>query len=363
MFDIIKRAVFLVLRFLGMREETNECPSAHRKRTKHVVEGGFKDLRSLLRGLDDTFDKLSRLSSRGSLPKMLKRHGPFIVSKDWGDDGAIEAGTLMGFKTYGLPNMLFCNIPWKKDSNDDHYQYFSWALKTEKVPYIQKKPGFTYYEYGAFFPKSSLGSEFGISTFVGVCKATGEVVPIPTYWEKPNQVFVNGQRPKTVRVPCYEYQVIRDKPCEDKKKAIIQDFCMLYSLVMRREFGANIVVTKNGYKATFIVPENEWKYFFRERVDTTTKTGRKIPVFHAVIAHERHLATGKVSAIKTHYRGSRFFVWNGYEVSIVIPEKHGRSQASFDIESVSEDSAKGSVKMIDAGEIDLGSVFGHHHAA
>lgn len=109
----------------------------------------------------------------------------------------------------------------------------------------------------------------------------------------------------------------------------------MYSAVMRREYGVNIIVKKGKYRATFTVPQNRWKYFFKDRIDALTPGGKKIPIYHAVVAHKRQTKT-KLTYVKTHYRGSRHFWWQGYEINIVMQGLHSVPQADFAVSALDE---------------------------
>lgn len=364
---LFNRVLSFISRALRPRpqERPTEKRAAKRQQTQLVAEGGFVDLRSLLNGLDDTFGKLRRLSTRGSLPRALKKHGPFIfnlnVEDGSGDGWGLEVGSLAGFRAFGLPTMLFANVPkLSRHQTGDEWEHFSWALKCNNVPFIHRMPGFTYYDYGVWWPKSEDYPEFGIQSTVAVNKLSGEVIALPSLLARPIQINANGRRPFTINQPRWEYAPLRNRGA-DKKQEIVEDFCALYSLVMRREMGVNIIVKKDDARATFIVPENEWKRFFKERIDATSSSGRRVPVFHAVVGHERQLRDGRSTVVKTHYRGSRQFRWNGYDVLIVMPGLHGRAQAEFDIETYSEEPGVDLPQgmLVDAGDLDLEQLFGY----
>ncbi len=113
-------------------------------------------------------------------------------------------------------------------------------------------------------------------------------------------------------------------------------FAVGYNLTLMRELGVNIVVRrgkgKNARRLTFTVPENRWERFFRERIDVKTSSGRKRPIFHAVASHTRTLPDGKQTPVKTHYRGSQQFKWEGFEVKILMPGRDSVARAAVDLQ-------------------------------
>lgn len=332
-----------------------------------VPEGAFTNMASLLAGLDDTFSKLSRLSGSNPIQRTLKKFGPFIMS--WGNDddpkidGGFQLNKLEGFDAYGLPAFLFGNIPPREKDGENH-QFLFWAMKTTKVPHIRQSPGWTYYEFGHIFPKGGKYPEMESTAFVGVHEQTGVVMALPQLSNWKEKLSVNGKRAKWVprygwrHVPMSDYA--SDFRGEKLAKSTAMLFALLYSMVMRRELGCNVVVTKDDCKATFLVPENQWKHFFKGRVDVEGKDGKKQRIFHAVKAHTRDNGAD----VRTHYRGSRDFIWNGYRVTIVMPEKHGAPQASFNLATVPPTErahleALGE-EFVDTDTVDLSHVFGHH---
>jgi len=79
------------------------------------------------------------------------------------------------------------------------------------------------------------------------------------------------------------------------------------------------VNVSNGHlTAVFCIDMLRTPYFFADR-DIEYK-GSKI--FHIVRAHRRVGAGGNETFVKSHFRGLREFVWNGYSVRITLAGKH-----------------------------------------
>jgi len=79
---------------------------------------------------------------------------------------------------------------------------------------------------------------------------------------------------------------------------------------------------RNGCTAAFGIELPRAKYFFRDRDKHTALAadGRRKRIFHSVVAHKRELATGRVTDVKSHYRGLRSFDWQGHAIRIVFPD-------------------------------------------
>ena len=72
--------------------------------------------------------------------------------------------------------------------------------------------------------------------------------------------------------------------------------------------------------AAFNIDLKRCPHFFKDRDSTVLAAdGRKKRIFHSVVKHHRHLVSGHDVEVKQHYRGTRFFDWNGYRVVIVLP--------------------------------------------
>lgn len=93
---------------------------------------------------------------------------------------------------------------------------------------------------------------------------------------------------------------------------------------------AKIIVSKGNVRCCFNINVLRTPYFFRERDAGVTKNGTKRRIFHIVRAHKR-VVNGKETYIKTHFRGDRDFLWQGYRVKIIVPGWHGADISDLDI--------------------------------
>ncbi len=337
------------------------------RRPAPLPDGRFVGMKTLLESIDETFSKLARLKrSKHETAKLLRKNGPMIVPYD--QNALCEENYLEGFATYGLPSMLFVDTPWSRyfqDQKKDGFEHLSYAVKFDKLPVVLKRRGFSYYKFGCYWPKQrgDRTPEFSIQAYVGVHEITGEVIAIPvlqTLCKDLKANSVTSHKAKTIPNRAWRYLALTDdfSLCqEEQRRHIVSHFCAIYSFSMWREFDVNIVVTKAGAKATFLVPHHRWKDFFKDRLDVLASDGKRARIFHAVTAHTR----SNGSNVRTYYKGSRHFCWRGYEVSIVIPGKHGAPQASFGVSAtvMPEETAipSGFVPILD---VSLGQHFGHH---
>ena len=95
---------------------------------------------------------------------------------------------------------------------------------------------------------------------------------------------------------------------------------------------------------TFTVPQHRWKDFFKDRVKVKNKNGNTTRIFHYVSAHTRKDGAN----VRTHTRGSKDFIYNGYDVRIVIPGRDALPQAMLGIAAMdAEEAEKKGIKTID----------------
>ncbi len=354
---------------LQRRQRAAKRAKIHKGVVSHESFAGLHTtIRSLLDDLDNTFKQIKKMRPRKhEMQRVIKKFGPFIVGDASSEDDSFPMLKLEGLKAYGLPSFLISYWPrdtrvrLRKGKKITHeLESFICAMKQHAISYVGRRPGCVYYEVAWVVmhdkqTKKDIGMTrpYECNFYVEVERKTGAVnaikipmthqINIPVHRSRSNPKGGSMYKAKRGRHALIAVQswerpdMINDEEThapEQIKADLEERFCIAYNLTMRREYGVNIIVKKGGHCATFIVPQNRWKYFFRERLDVMTTAGRKRPIFHAVIAHERHLKTGKIVDVKTHYRGSRNFVWNGYEILIVMQGKHGASQASFGISAM-----------------------------
>ena len=89
-----------------------------------------------------------------------------------------------------------------------------------------------------------------------------------------------------------------------------------------------ISASRGGVTAFFGIDLLRTPYFFRDRdVTTLTASGTRKKIFHIVRTFRR----SNGSYVKSHFRGERSFVWNGFDVKISMPGHHIPDLLSFDL--------------------------------
>jgi hypothetical protein len=87
----------------------------------------------------------------------------------------------------------------------------------------------------------------------------------------------------------------------------------------------------NKLVANFAVDVRRTPYFFKDRDAVVADAGHTKRIFHIVRTHTRTTKSGQETAVKTHFRGLRSFVWNGFAVNITVPVRDHLAIADLDV--------------------------------
>jgi hypothetical protein len=123
--------------------------------------------------------------------------------------------------------------------------------------------------------------------------------------------------------------------------------CMAAYANENARLDVQINVRKNDLAAIFCIDMLRTPYFFADR-DVTHK-GQKI--FHIVRTHKRVGAGGNETFVKSHFRGIRKFMWNGYNVHITLAGKHHADMLGADFGSYEEGMLNDDANTLTAKEV------------
>lgn len=104
--------------------------------------------------------------------------------------------------------------------------------------------------------------------------------------------------------------------------------------VLAMDSGVHVRVAKGSKRVTFAIDMLRTPYFFKDRDKTVNENGKTQKIFHIVAAHKRKLANGEETTIKSHFRGIRKFMWNGFKINIILNGKHMRSFNENNVDGV-----------------------------
>lgn len=121
-----------------------------------------------------------------------------------------------------------------------------------------------------------------------------------------------------------------------------ESFALVANFWATKEHQWSVSCRKGKRRATFCVPVHETKTYFKHRdINALTPTGKRKTIIHHVVAHERKLASGKITQVKEHIRGQRRFYWEGYECAVTAPKFHTWTSGRFSVQPVFDDEHKG----------------------
>ena len=104
--------------------------------------------------------------------------------------------------------------------------------------------------------------------------------------------------------------------------------------VLAMDSGVHVRVAKGSKRVTFAIDMLRTPYFFKDRDKTVNENGKTQKIFHIVAGHKRKLANGEETTVKSHFRGIRKFMWNGFKINILLNGKHIKSFNENNIDGV-----------------------------
>jgi hypothetical protein len=110
-------------------------------------------------------------------------------------------------------------------------------------------------------------------------------------------------------------------------------FWMTMNACLSVDNGAHVRVAKGSDRLTFAIDILRTPYFFKDREKVVNENGKTKKIFHIVAAHKR-VVNGVEQLVKSHTRGLRKFVWNGYRINILLNGKHINRLNDMNIDAV-----------------------------
>ena len=294
--------------------------------------------------LDNQFESLEKMKKqdRGAY-NLYKRVGAYIMADSWVFDNGWdyeEYRHMRGWWKTHRPSFaaFYMGHHFGEDLCDDKvrpsFMYFSKYDRKHPPIGIQRPRGdgdvytVSFYFDGAAERGMPYG---GVAQYAVHVTPEGDIQCLKSLLDEPVEVRVKKRRGRgrTFRVPNrkWGYPPFFENYAEEVNTPIenflIGTFVMAVSAYSRQhEEMTKIRVTKGGLAAVFSIPVLRTPYFFKDREYYKTPSGNRKPIFHIVRTHKRDLQTGGQTYVKTHFRGHRHFVWNGYKINITVPGWH-----------------------------------------
>jgi hypothetical protein len=306
------------------------------KKQRQVNSERKKTIGDLLNNLDHTFSELARADGSMSwtdpvLRKNLRDMGPLVAQEGW----EIFSDRIQ--YTDKLPALAFVSTAAEHGDAANFFPQFFYACKVNKFgPNVRALAGVKY-ECGICYTTANRKQDDGkrdklrLQWFcfeVTVDPHSGKVSVARRLRSRYHQVGSNSHAHGfTRREWCL--------PFGESEERITVIASAALNLTAYKNDNWTIGVRKNGQRVTFVIPDNEAKHFFNDRVKVYANggNGRMRPIMHIVEGHQRKYRSGKVADVPTHIRGLRQFEWNGYECSISAPDFHAFQSQTFDAEA------------------------------
>ncbi len=348
-------------------------PSTPRKHRHRVgIFGEFTTIKNALKEIEWVFQDIKSISHHAgincdsTLLAMIRKAGPFLLGKVDEDTESDMDRRLLPFDGT-LPSFFLTAFPMDHavralgiegiDDDGDIYllKNTSWCnmmclnLLSRSPPNVEVAPtGWVVYELARGFPQPRHTHK--IDWDMGYFAVDPKTYAIKTLHLMVNIVErIQRKRRRKYEPSMIEYShggwrlppMVKKalKDGETPREYWRRAFCRTFNEAILREAHWNVKVTKDDRSLTFAISDNDAPYFFKDRFDVKTDAGKRRPVFHAVKSHHRTLQSGRVTTVKTHYRGSDHFVWNGCSVRIYVPGRSGKlllNELSFAGELVNE---------------------------
>jgi len=98
-------------------------------------------------------------------------------------------------------------------------------------------------------------------------------------------------------------------------------FVLAANSIVTANAGLQVIAAKDGNNCIFNIDMLRTPYFFRDRNKVVNENGATKKIFHIVRTHERKTRKYGKLFIKTHFRGLRKFLWNGFNITVKHPKK------------------------------------------
>tara|TARA_R110000751_G_scaffold2735_4_gene14509 strand:+ start:731 stop:1882 length:1152 start_codon:yes stop_codon:yes gene_type:complete len=291
--------------------------------------------------LDNQFESLEKMKKqdRGAY-NLYKRVGAYIMADSWVFDNGWdyeEYRHMRGWWKTHRPSFAAFYMGHSIEPEDGRiypsFLYFSKYDGKRPPPGIQRAYGVgDIYIVAFFYDHPTQGGR--VAKYAVHVTPEGEIRCLKNLLDDPLIIRAkrrsgNGSRGHTFRVPSRKWgfdPLFEEMAVEHKismENMLVGNFVMAVNGFSRQhEEMTKIRVTKGGLAAVFSIPVLRTPYFFKDREYYKTPSGNRKPIFHIVRTHKRDLQTGGQTYVKTHFRGHRHFVWNGYKINITVPGWH-----------------------------------------
>jgi hypothetical protein len=301
---------------------------------------------------------------------MYRRVGAFVLPPDMLSDTVyLEPGVVKRLPAFGA-----IAFPFRQDTEPGRDGLpmvpcrFVWMTKLTKPGHdIQSKADGTIYRCTAYYDdiedRKINAHGAGVCGEVAVHVArNGSVTPLKLLRSVPQVIHHKQGEWKGDRSTIYHkkwrFPDIGGGTSNLPNEVLIQRiFCMAMNFWAQAATQSmiRITATKSSVVMPFVVDVLDTPAFFADRDTTIGATGKKRQILHVVRPHVRANGT----AVKLHFRGLRDFMWNGYQIRIVVPGREVSDLADMTfgaLEDVPDDARDGLLEMDQVADIMASSI-------
>ncbi len=221
--------------------------------------------------------------------------------------------------THARPGFGALAFMFANDDKDFGLKFLSFRKMTALPPKVQRLVGADNYQVVMIY-EFSPGKPFALSFYVAII--SGEVtllkerVIVQQARRNSHLTIILRREWKIPEIPAgAEYEGLTDL---ERARGI---FMLAIDSYENANSGLRVDVARGRRHAAFNVDLLRTPYFFKDRAFVPTTDGRRLRIFHIVRTHKRR-ARGKESYVRSHFRGTRRFDWNGYRVNVSMPGYH-----------------------------------------
>ena len=299
-------------------EAATPAPRVRRPRREKEHHGAHYYLGDLLDTLDATFSHLPAFK-KGDPEAfgLFQKVGASVMSSDFSISGALDPYTLQQMPSFGC----FYSQAGEDTENRYHPRFLYFMKETR--PINVQASNHTIYRCGATFHLHDRPAAVAATFYVAVSR-DGTIIPLRVCTPR-------HHKPGFARME-WGYPTALEDWSADAKLTVEEHVCNLFTIMaegsLSREVGLTVRVRKRKMAAAFAIDMTRTPYFFADREKTVTENGATQKILHIVRGHWRTVAGGERVFIKSHFRGLRSFVWNGYDVTIGLAGRHGKAMSS-----------------------------------
>lgn len=247
-----------------------------------------------------------------------------------------------------VPLVSFAAVALLDDGGDDWDDemlcpQITTIMRMKRAPGVQPHNGVLYKVcvMHATAPRAAKKFSHAAEYYIDVDPITKEVTPLKQYYDtsqlvRPKSRYM-GRKEKPFRLPRAEWQhasilrVMRDDhPDQSVQELASTMFHFTLQQYVWSQAGLMVHAQKDSVAAVFGVDMLRTPQMFADRDLQVTENGKRKKVFHIVRTHKRTLADGTEQHVRSHFRGSRKFMWNGFSVVISMPGTHHHFHAHSD---------------------------------